>query len=293
MAVNTAELSTTAAPPGPSEPELIARAKSGDNEALGTLWQNYAPDFKRSARRVGFGPEDSEDIVQDMGLKIGPLVQMYSPDKGKFSTFVIASVRNLRVDQRRRNNVRPQLGSRSKLGDDPLDLIPDPNNSDPESELIDMEKQVSLKKALEKLPFAQRVVLEIGYYAKISQEEVAQLLNKPSGTIKTQFRLGLQKIRASMAEIPQVASPEVLADFTLENIGRKRILKHLVTQLPPNQAAAYALRFLCGHTTEETSQALNLPLIETRHTIKDAFNSLYVLAQPQKPGMNSAPVKKS
>jgi RNA polymerase sigma-70 factor (ECF subfamily) len=62
----------------------------------------------------------------------------------------------------------------------------------------DMDTQLSLDEIENKfnlLPEKQRVVLHAIYFEGKSQQEVADALGVPIGTIKSRARLGLQRIR--------------------------------------------------------------------------------------------------
>jgi RNA polymerase sigma-70 factor (ECF subfamily) len=60
------------------------------------------------------------------------------------------------------------------------------------------EKQI--EKYISKLPRAQQDVVKGVYFQEMSQEQLAEHLNIPVGTVKSRLRLALQKLRAEMGD---------------------------------------------------------------------------------------------
>jgi RNA polymerase sigma-70 factor (ECF subfamily) len=53
-------------------------------------------------------------------------------------------------------------------------------------------------RALQALPTAQRIAVELAYLRGMTQVEIASVLGEPLGTIKTRLRLAMQKLRGSL-----------------------------------------------------------------------------------------------
>jgi RNA polymerase sigma-70 factor (ECF subfamily) len=67
-------------------------------------------------------------------------------------------------------------------------------------EFSDHLEDQQIKRYLDKLPTAQREVVRGVYFQDMSQEQLAQQLNIPVGTVKSRLRLALQKLRNEMGD---------------------------------------------------------------------------------------------
>ncbi len=57
-----------------------------------------------------------------------------------------------------------------------------------------------MRGALRELPEDQAKVIQLAYFGGFSHSEIAEMLGMPLGTVKGRMRLGMEKIRAQMAE---------------------------------------------------------------------------------------------
>jgi len=70
------------------------------------------------------------------------------------------------------------------------------------------ERGALVLQALRALPAEQRQVLVLSYFGGLSQTAIAQTLGWPLGTVKKRIRLGLEKLRVSLAGEQDVVIPE-------------------------------------------------------------------------------------
>jgi len=67
-----------------------------------------------------------------------------------------------------------------------------------ESLVVGREEARRVRQALDDLPNEQRQVIELAYFAGLTQVEIAQRLELPAGTVKSRMRLGMQKLRVAL-----------------------------------------------------------------------------------------------
>jgi RNA polymerase sigma-70 factor (ECF subfamily) len=106
--------------------------------------------------------------------------------------------RNRAIDILRQQNARPESNSVS------WDLV-----SPPPAAMAghDLEEQVELalqrervRGALVQLPVEQRQVVALAYFKGYTQQQIADMLQQPLGTVKTRIRLAMNKLRGLLQE---------------------------------------------------------------------------------------------
>jgi RNA polymerase sigma-70 factor (ECF subfamily) len=174
---------------------LALVADQGDKQAFTALFQFFAPKIKRFGIKQLGSDAQANELVQETMTNVWRKAHLYNSDKGAATTWVYTVMRNASFDMLRRIKAKNE----QNLGDDiwPIDMAQDELQSD-EEHFGDhlMEKQ--MLNYVNTLPEAQQAVVKGVYYQELSQEQLAQQLGVPIGTIKSRLRLALAKLKQQM-----------------------------------------------------------------------------------------------
>ncbi len=169
--------------PAVSDGDLIRRVARMDADAFEVLYRRFArPVFGLALRRLGDRMK-AEDAVQDTFAAVWRSARTFKPERGAGAPWLYAVARNAIVD-RSRNRSEPPAESPDLPSDEP--------GPDERAEASYISWRVH--RALESLPQNEREVIELAYYAGLSQSEVASFLGIPLGTVKTRTRAGLGRL---------------------------------------------------------------------------------------------------
>lgn len=177
-------------PPGPSlrstpDAEVWDRMRSGDQSALGELFDRYADDVYAFAFRRTASWATAEDVVQATFLSTwrrfqrdppGPLTA--SSARGWLLVVAGNECRSLfRTTKRLRNLLQ-------RLPDPP----PETDHAAEVARRLDDERRMSaIRQALAKLPRHERETLELVVWSGLTTAEAADALGVPVGTVKARL----------------------------------------------------------------------------------------------------------
>jgi RNA polymerase sigma-70 factor (ECF subfamily) len=171
----------------PTDGYLIQRVADGDANAFEVLYHRYVRSvFGLALRRLGDRMR-AEDAVQETFAAVWRSARTYRADRGPGAPWLYAVARNAIVDRARGRH-------------EPPGEVPDAASSEPTPEERAETSYVSWRvhRALSGLPDNEREVIELAYYAELSQSEVAQFLGIPLGTVKTRTRSGLHRLATAL-----------------------------------------------------------------------------------------------
>ena len=181
-----------------TEPELVTRAKGGDDVAFAQLMQDNEKRIYNLTLRMTGNPEDAMDLAQEAFLNAWRGLKFFKGDSS-FSTWVYRLASNACIDHLRKQKRRQALSTTVSLDEDGEDRqadIPD-ERFQPETELERQELRRSVERGLGLLSDEHRQVLVMREVNGLSYQEIGDVLGLETGTVKSRIaraRLALRKI---------------------------------------------------------------------------------------------------
>ena len=158
------------------------------------LFNFFAPKIQRIARSKFPNEVQAQEVVQETMTNVWRKAHLFDPEKGAATTWVYTVMRNITFDALR----KIKSNREDNLSDDIWPVIEGEVTHD-ESYADHLESK-QLIDVIETLPEAQQEVVKGFYLMEMSQEQLANHLNLPLGTIESRLRLALAKLKGQLGE---------------------------------------------------------------------------------------------
>ncbi len=166
---------------------------AGKTEALDKLYDLYHQPLLHFLNGMLRRPEAAEEVLQDLFVRAYREAGRYDPELGKPFSYLVTIGKRMAIDRlrARRRRLRILTGEVEQA-----EQIADRTSHErPESEW--RLEAVWMQRYFEALPPPQREALELAFFSGYTHHEIAETLDKPLGTVKSDLRRGLRKLRAS------------------------------------------------------------------------------------------------
>ena len=161
-----------------------------DEEAVAQIYRDHAPLLRRLVLRATGDPQQAEDIVQEVILR----VWRQAPPTTHLRAYLTQSARNLVIDDYRAAQRRPQqAGGTSEHAVDQVARAPE-----------DIDRaldQLLMHEALSHLSNEHRDVVVALHYQRLTVAEAAERLDVPEGTVKSRAYYALRNLRSVLDEM--------------------------------------------------------------------------------------------
>ncbi|TAI48519.1 RNA polymerase sigma factor [Flagellimonas allohymeniacidonis] len=170
---------------------LIQRFQLKDTKAFEKLYEMYATNICGVINSIVQDDELSQEICQDVFMKVWQKSDSYNSSKGRFFTWLLNIARNAAIDELRSKSHKEQKLNLS--ADLFVGILDQPN----ESENDEMNSS-QLKNWVVGLKQKCKQIIDLLYFKGYSQKEVAEALDIPLGTVKTRNRNCISQLRENM-----------------------------------------------------------------------------------------------
>jgi RNA polymerase sigma-70 factor (ECF subfamily) len=179
---------------------LLGRAAGGDSGALAELHARHGALAQRMAMRVLRDPALAEDAVQEAFLDLWRNAARFDAARARVSTWLCVLVHRRAVDIARREARRSFHDSSEPL--------PEEGTATTEELVLLRYEQRRVRAAVAKLSDPQRRVIELAYFGGLTQQQLADQLDVPIGTVKSRTFDALRRLAEIVTPTAAVAEAE-------------------------------------------------------------------------------------
>jgi RNA polymerase sigma-70 factor (ECF subfamily) len=179
-----------------ADEELMVLVDEKEPTAFAVFYDRHGGAAFSLAHRIVGDRTAAEDVTQEAFLSIWRSSVRFEPARGSVRSWTLGIVRNRAIDALRR-----LAGPAPKLDlDDEAVIEARAADELTDSEVIRRDVADRVRGALGDLPPEQSQVIALAYFGGFSHAEIASMLDAPLGTIKGRMRLGLEKLRDTLAD---------------------------------------------------------------------------------------------
>ncbi|HWF08809.1 MAG TPA: RNA polymerase sigma factor [Bryobacteraceae bacterium] len=177
-----------------SDEELYRQMRNGSQDAFAALYERREPGLYRFALHMSGSPAVAEEVSHEVFVQLMGPAARFDGTRGSLESFLYGIARNLVRVVRRQGPVA-----------EPVDSSFEP---DILGEMIGNETAAALHRTLAELPDRYRDVIVLCDLEERSYEEVARIIGRPVGTVRSRLHRARALLAAKLKRLN--ASSEVL-----------------------------------------------------------------------------------
>jgi RNA polymerase sigma-70 factor (ECF subfamily) len=193
-----ADIPAGSMPGSPTDDDLLASARQGDDRALEALLIRYQPHLYRFGLRMCGNEDDAGEVAQESLISMARSLRDFRGD-ASVSTWLYTIARRFCIKKRRRSKFAPVREESLDAPDvDAARRVADPAPS-PEQSASNRELQQALTRAIDTLDLTQREVLVLRDVEGLSAPEVARVLGISVDAVKSRLHRARAAVRRELA----------------------------------------------------------------------------------------------
>ena len=176
---------------------LAEQIRPNDEKSFMTLYKRLNGYLYSLTLRIVGNMSDAEEVVQEAFLKIWNNAEKYDSSKGSVLAWVASITKRQAIDKIRSRAFKTQ-GNEVKMEASEIDRVETDRYENSRDAVIKKEDAQIVYRALETLPEDCRKIIELAYYGRYTQSQIANILDMPLGTVKTKLRRGILDLKEQL-----------------------------------------------------------------------------------------------
>lgn len=177
-----------------TDEELMAAVCDGDQSAYQTLVRQHLNSISHYAFRLLGNRKDTEDITQEVFLKLWINASSWDPKKAKLTTWLHRIAHNLCIDYLRKHG-NTQTQDEIEPQHQEIDEVKNQSGT-----WEQQEQTEKLNNAINLLPENQRSALMLCHYAGFSNKEAAAIMNVSVKALESSIARARRSLRATLEQ---------------------------------------------------------------------------------------------
>ena len=153
--------------------KMIELIRSQEDKGLMLMQQQYSGLMHYIVRGILHDKNDIEECISDICVKVWQSIESYSPDKGKFSTWLTVISRNTAL-----NYIKRRYTEHDELKEETMDT------SSVEDDILRRERAEELKRAIRTLSFEEQHIFYRKYYYLQQTSQIAAELGMTDRSVE-------------------------------------------------------------------------------------------------------------
>src|SRR5579862_7212631 len=182
-----------------NDAQLVRQTLRGETAAYNGLVQRYQRQVYNLAYRMTGNAEDAGDLVQETFLRAYGALATFRQD-ASFLTWLYKIASNLCIDQLRSRKSKNSLSLEVEL-EEGREPAADLRTTGPEEAAVRSSVQDVVQKAVLNLPEKYRAVVVMRHLNDMSVDEIARVLDLPTGTVKTHLFRAREMLRGRLRPV--------------------------------------------------------------------------------------------
>lgn len=168
-----------------------------DATTFDRIYREHRRTVFHAALRITQDPTVADDVTHDVFVRLWRRPDRFDASRGELASYLRLMARSRALDLWRERQAAGRAQDRLTAV---VERAEQTSQGEPVMAAMAEERAATVRNALGALPEPQREAVVLAYWGGLTAEEISRQVNVPLGTVKSRIRLGLAKLRTTIAD---------------------------------------------------------------------------------------------